>query len=235
VASRPDPGPPLCGDHTVAGLQLTVCEVDLRRDSLRLYWQDDDGRPLATFARLHARVAREGRTLRFATNAGMFDRQHRPVGLYVQNDSTYVPLNLRDSVDDPQPNFYLAPNGVFAVANGRALIAESHAFALLGVAPTLATQSGPLLVSGGRIHPAISPAGRSRKTRSGVGIRADGTVVFAITQDPATFYEFATLFRDALGCPDVLFLDGGLSEVYTGPERLDSRGRFGALFAVTDR
>jgi len=214
---------------------VTVCEVDLRRDSLRLYWRDDDGQPLATFARLSALVAREGRTLRFATNAGMFDRQHRPVGLYVQNDSTYVPLNLRDSVDDPQPNFYLAPNGVFAVANGRAMIAESHAFAQMGVTPTLATQSGPLLVRDGRIHPGISPAGRSRKTRSGVGIRADGTVVFAITQDPATFYEFATLFRDALGCRDVLFLDGGLSEVYTGPGRLESRGRFGAIFAVTGR
>ncbi len=49
-----------------------------------------------------------------------------------------------------------------------------------------------------------------------------------------TFYEFATLFRDVLGCDDALYLDGGLSAVYA-PDQGQSflGGDFVGMLAVT--
>ena len=56
--------------------------------------------------------------------------------------------------------------------------------------------------------------------RHGVGARADGTVVFAMTRDPVNLYTFASLFRDVLRCPDALSLDGAISQFYVGPDRI---------------
>jgi hypothetical protein len=49
----------------------------------------------------------------------------------------------------------------------------------------------------------------SLKARTGVGVRADGKVIFAISEEAVSFDAFARLFRDALNCPNALFLDGG--------------------------
>lgn len=53
--------------------------------------------------------------------------------------------------------------------------------------------------------------GDSRFVRNGVGVRPDGKVVFAISQQVVSFGRFARLFRDALACPDALYLDGFVS------------------------
>ena len=47
--------------------------------------------------------------------------------------------------------------------------------------------------------------------RNGVGVRADGRVVFAISEAAVSFGRFARLFRDALACPNALYLDGFVS------------------------
>ena len=78
----------------------------------------------------------------------------------------------------------------------------------------LATQSGPLLVQDGKINAALNPQGTSRLIRNGVGIVSSTRVVFAISEDPITFYEFALLFRDGLKCADALYLDGNVSSLY---------------------
>ncbi|HEY0145480.1 MAG TPA: phosphodiester glycosidase family protein, partial [Methylovirgula sp.] len=49
---------------------------------------------------------------------------------------------------------------------------------------------------------------------NGVGVHDGHIVVFAISDDPVTFYQFATLFRDRLNCPNALFLDGSVSSLY---------------------
>ena len=38
-------------------------------------------------------------------------------------------------------------------------------------------------------------------------------LVFAISQQPINFYDFAQLFRDQLGCQDALYLDGSISSI----------------------
>ena len=176
-----------------------------------------------------------GRRLEFATNGGIFAVGQVPLGLFVQNGRMLVPLNLRDSSAEPPPNFYLKPNGVFYVAKGQARIVDAAGYPALGMTPDLAVQSGPLLVSGGRIHPAFNPAGLSKYVRNGVGVRDDGTVVIAMTRDPVNLYTFATIFRDGLKCPDALYLDGAISQFFVKGDVPDSAGQFAGIIAVTTR
>lgn len=78
-----------------------------------------------------------------------------------------------------------------------------------------ATQSGPMLVIDGKIHPRFLVEASSKKRRNGVGVRDDGAVVFALADSSVTFHQFATFFRDELKTPNALYLDGG-----TGTSRL---------------
>ncbi len=47
-----------------------------------------------------------------------------------------------------------------------------------------------------------------------MGVTAAGEVIFAISEGPVNFFEFATIFRDELHCPNALFLDGTVSSLY---------------------
>jgi uncharacterized protein YigE (DUF2233 family) len=98
-----------------------------------------------------------------------------------------------------------------------------------------ATQSGPMVVINGKINPNFKKDSKSKFTRSGVGIRKDGTLVFAISQQPVTFYDFARIFL-FYGCQDALYLDGAISEMYL-PEigRNQSANKFALLIAITEK
>jgi uncharacterized protein YigE (DUF2233 family) len=111
---------------------------------------------------------------------------------------------------------------------------ESKAFAASDIKPFYATQSGPMLVISGRLHPSFLADSPSLKTRNGVGVTSDGKVIFAISDGPVRFHDFATLFRDDLNCPNALFLDGSISSVDI-PEwrRRDSLFPLGPIIAVT--
>jgi uncharacterized protein YigE (DUF2233 family) len=52
----------------------------------------------------------------------------------------------------------------------------------------------------------------------------DGKMVvkFALSEGAVNFYSFAKFFRDVLGCPDALYLDGSISTFYA-PERGDGQ------------
>lgn len=197
------------------GVPVLVVRVDLRHDDLRLFWAQDDQRLYRRFERIQAVLQPQGRSLVFGMNAGMYHANRAPVGLYIESGQTRFPLNLADGVG----NFFLKPNGVFAIdRQGQAIITSSEDFARQyhQPNPTLnwATQSGPMLVIQGKLHPAFNPQSVSKTIRNGVG-RVDGQhVVFAISQQPINFYDFAQLFRDQLGCQDALYLDGGISSIY---------------------
>ena len=111
-------------------------------------------------------------------------------------------------------NFHLKPNGVFYVGRNRAGVVETSSFLKERPAADYATQSGPMLVVGGKIHPRIHADGVSEKSRNGVGVDREGMAVFAISNEPVTFHAFADLFRDALRCDNALFLDGSVSALY---------------------
>jgi uncharacterized protein YigE (DUF2233 family) len=226
-----------------SGARYRVCEIAADDvGGLRLMARDEQGRPVRTIARADSILRRRGERLLFATNAGLYHRTDLATGMLVADGGrTYAPLNRDPGPPNPcrVANFYCPPNGVFFVAGGRAGVLTTADFARrTASAPRvqLATQSGPMLVRRGQLARTFEAASRSRLVRNGVGVRADGTVVFAIADDGVSFHGFATAFRDELDCPDALFLDGTISQLYAGPgSRMPSRAReFAALFAVTE-
>jgi uncharacterized protein YigE (DUF2233 family) len=199
-----------CRNLEESGASYTVCAFDARSDAIRLFLSDDKDEVYGSFSALSSALAREGRTLAFAMNAGMYDETHRPVGLYVEDGRMLKRANIRSGTG----NFHMKPNGVFWVQGARAGVTETQRFLKERLRPAYATQSGPMLVLGGRINPRIHETGTSEKIRNGVGVRDGHAVVFAISDRPVTFYAFARLFRERLKCPDALFLDGSISALY---------------------
>lgn len=201
-----------CEALTETGTSYRVCTIpkeDVHR--LRLFWKNADGQPFRSFGALRNDLAARGETLAFAMNAGMYQADTTPVGLYVEDGKTLRHANRANAPASarPVPNFYKKPNGVFYVGPRGASILETGAFLEESPEARFATQSGPLLVIDGKLHPAFIDGSKDRKPRTGVGVRPDGAVVFAIADVPVNFYDFASLFRDRLGTPNALFLDGG--------------------------
>ena len=135
-------------------------------------------------------------------------------------------------------NFYLQPNGVFFIdKEGNASVKTTKAYAKGKRQPKLACQSGPILLSDGKIHPKFNAGGTSKRLRNGVGVREDGTIVFAIcaSGEVTNFYTFARLFKEALDCPNALFLDGDLCKMAVDPDdKIDPSGTFAAMFILTN-
>jgi uncharacterized protein YigE (DUF2233 family) len=143
-------------------------------------------------------------------NAGMYHRDLAPVGLYIEEGTEVTPLVTREGPG----NFGLLPNGVFCIGETFRVI-ESRTFKEDRPDCRFATQSGPMLVIGGKLHPRLLPGSDSLNIRNGVGVSKDGTrAVFAISNDEVNFDAFARLFRDALGLPDALYFDGNISRLY---------------------
>lgn len=211
-------------------MAFDVIRVDPRRDRLELFLNDPKGRPFHGFAPLAESLRKQGRTLRFAMNAGMYEPDYAPVGLFVSEGRQAAPLNLRNA----SGNFYLKPNGVFWLDAKGAHVTETRTFARMQPQATLATQSGPMLVIDGTIHPAFLPASPSRLIRNGVGVTRKGEVVFVISETPVNFHEFASYFRDVLQCDDALYLDGSVSSIYAPAlGRADAHHNLGPIIGVT--
>jgi len=198
----------------------TVCKVSARAD-MRLFLNRETGKPLYSFEAVNAQLEQGGEGLVFAMNAGMYHEDRAPVGLYVEAGRQIKPLNTtaRDG------NFGLVPNGVFYIADGLAGVAQTQAFEAAGKTVTYATQSGPMLVINGALHPKFNANGPSKKKRNGVGISRDGEMVyFVISEGFVNFHSFASLFRDHLDAPNALFLDGTVSRLYDAPSGRNDAG-----------
>ena len=226
-----------------APFSYSLCQVSqdklLAADSafsLRLFWKsgqwqaaEDDSnqdivdqnpsiKPLFKFDNLIADLP-QGSELKFATNAGMYNTEFAPIGYTVIQGKQILSLNLKEGAG----NFHLKPNGVLWWSeDNRVHITESHKFNELltsGVAkPWYATQSGPLLVIEGNIHPKFNPNSSSLKIRNGVGVCEDGNIRFITSNEPVSFYQFASLFKDDLQCANALFLDGGIASALYAPD-----------------
>lgn len=222
-----------CADINGDGASYTVCEVDARKASIRLYLRDDAGALYGGFSVLAEALARKGETLAFAMNAGMYAPDFNPVGLYVEAGRLLRPANTAAG----EGNFHMKPNGVFWVDGARAGVTETQRFLRSRAHPAYATQSGPMLLIGGRVNPHIHESGTSEKFRNGVCVQGGHVARFAISNQPVTFHQFATFFRDRLQCVDALFLDGGTASAIYAPS-LSRHDRFhpmGPLIGVVAR
>ena len=222
-----------CSEISHRGKPFTVCDVDMTSADLRVFLRGADGRPYGHFGAVDSALAETGGRLALAMNAGMYHADRSPVGLYRDPEGEAQRL-----ITNAGPgNFGLLPNGVFCIRPGRADVIETRAFAAAAPECTYATQSGPMLVIDGALHPRFLPDGTSRYIRNGVGTSADGSrAVFAISNTRVSFHEFGTLFRDVLALPNALYFDGNISRLHapkTG--RSDAGFSMGPIVGVVER
>jgi uncharacterized protein YigE (DUF2233 family) len=218
-----------CEKYNFEGSDFTACRYDSRRHRIELILDDAQGR-LRSLARLEDHLGPRDQQLLFAMNAGMYDENGLPIGLYIERGRRRHRLNLNSGTG----NFHLKPNGVFAVASdGSVTIRESDEF---DGRAHWATQSGPMLVIDGELHPAFRPDGESVHVRNGVGVADRNTAWFVISDDAVSFGRFARFFFDVLDCPNALYLDGGVSSLWDpGAGRQDRYSSLGPMIAVFRR
>lgn len=218
-------------NRTPRGSLYTVCQINLGVFDLDLFHSDGSGKPLRTFAALEKFAGSKQRKVILAMNAGMYEIDGSPVGWCVGGGVTAGGLNQSAG----EGNFFLKPNGVFAVQDGKAMVLETSKAKKVLSRASLITQSGPMLVIEGKFHPAFREDSPNRKVRNGVGVTPEGVVWLVISEVPVTFHGMASLFRDDLGCPDALFLDGVVSQLHAPSLGKHGNGApLGPLLAVTE-
>jgi uncharacterized protein YigE (DUF2233 family) len=203
--------------------------VDVRKERLEVFLRDGSGEAFKSFEGVERYLAGRGERLVFAMNAGMYQRDFSPVGLLMAGGKELAPLNTNSGYG----NFFMKPNGVFVISEHGPQVIETSEYPKLKGRIVLATQSGPLLVRGRRMHSGFNTNSNSRVIRNGVGVSGDGKAVFAISEEPVNLYEFAVLFRDVLGCADALYLDGVISSLHApGLKRSDKKAELGPMLGV---
>lgn len=223
-----------CEDREWQGNRYSVCTVRPGQEDLRLFLYDPGGAPYGDFSSLEARLATRGQHLAFAMNAGMYHENRAPVGHYVEDGREIMRV-----IPNAGPgNFGLLPNGVFCISPRRARVIETLEYQsrreTLGCRH--ATQSGPMLVIGGALHPRFKPDSTSRYIRNGVGTTGPGDrAVFVISRNAVTLHDFASFFRDALDLPQALYFDGNVSRLYAPQLARDDWGRpMGPIVGVVE-
>ncbi len=222
----PDPDAP-CQPVTFEGVSLTHCTADPELHTIRADLAPSSGENFGTIEAWAA--GKDESRIAFVMNGGMYGDDLKALGYFVSDSDRLTELNRGDG----EGNFYLKPNGVFFGSGSVWRIMDTDTFLrTIGTRPQFGTQSGPMLVLNGALHPEISEDGPSRALRNGVGVSGDGKAHFVISNEPLSFGQLARYFRDELEVPNALFLDGNVSSLWdpaTG--RMDNR-RVGPLLIV---
>lgn len=230
AATAAQADPVTCREADQGTNRYALCEVDATAADLRLFLADDQDAVYGHFTAIDEALQAQGKTLVFAMNAGMYHSDRAPVGYFVENGVERQRLMRGASPG----NFGLVPNGLLCLEQGAARVIETEAFAAAPRDCRFATQSGPMLVIDGNLHPRFLEDSTSRFVRNGVGTSDDGTrAVFVISRNPVTFHEFGRFFRDDLGLDQALYFDGNISRLYAPQIGRDDAGfRMGPVVGV---
>ncbi|MFT5646762.1 MAG: hypothetical protein ACI976_001446 [Aureispira sp.] len=186
------------------------------------FFLEDGNNKFKKFSALSEYVRKKNKNLIFAMNGGMYlpERNNEPQGLYIEQGKVRKGIDTFTAVRPIKTNFYLHPNGVFYIKkNGEPVVLKNTDF-LLDYANKkysdikFATQSGPMLVSDGAIHPAFTPNSKNIHIRNAVGINKKGEICFVLSEERICFHAIATLFKEQLNCENALYLDGFVSKLY---------------------
>ncbi|MBK7883261.1 MAG: phosphodiester glycosidase family protein [Chitinophagaceae bacterium] len=208
--------------------QFITFTVDIKKQDLKFFWKNDSNKIFGSIQNLKDWLNKKNTTLLFAMNGGMFKQDRSPQGLFIQENSTITPLDTTSG----NGNFYLKPNGVFYITTGNIPVICTTTGFVNNATIKYATQSGPMLVINGKIHPAFKEASANLNIRNGVGILPDGKIIFAMSKKEINFYSFASYFEQ-LGCKNALYLDGFVSRAYApGQNWLQTDGDFGVIIGV---
>jgi uncharacterized protein YigE (DUF2233 family) len=218
------------------GGRYSAIKVNPKELDIHMHWKNAAGEKYQNISALKQDLEKHGDKVVMITNAGMYNPDNSPQGLFIEKGKQLVPLDTASGPAGRTLNFYLMPNGVFYIDNNGPKIVVTKDYPTYQKGIRFATQSGPMLMIDGQVHPKFTQGSSNTNIRSGVGITADHQVVFAISDRPVNFYDFALLFRDALHCPDALYLDGAISLMYLPhSKRMDTGGDFGPILSVTKR
>lgn len=237
TASEPDSAAPTiasaCASVTFENVPLTHCIADPAKHGVSMDLGPKGNTPYRSFAKLAAARPTNAPTIAFAFNGGMYDGEGKPIGYYVESGDRLKELSRSDGPG----NFHLKPNGVFYGTGSKWRVRPSEDFySQVGDRPEFGTQSGPMLVIDGKLHPEITQDGPSRMVRNAVGVDKEGRAHFVISEGPLSFGKLARFYRDVLKTPNALYLDGNVSALWdpaTG--RMDNRVPIGPLIVVENR
>ena len=194
-------------EKRVEDKNFIVYKTKLENKAVKMNWLDNNGKALNSMKRFVEYTGKD--KILFATNGGIYKENYTPEGLYIENYLLMSEINLKDG----EGNFYVKPNGIFYIKNGKPYITDSEKF-VYDKDIQYAVQSGPLLIENGKISTKFSPDSKSLKLRSGVGVTDDGELVFLMSSEKVNFYEFMEYALKKLNCKDFLFLDGTISKMY---------------------
>ncbi|MGX7952596.1 phosphodiester glycosidase family protein [Tsuneonella sp. HG249] len=230
----PSPGPTAgvasaCKTVTFEDASFTDCVADPARHRITTMLGSPPYRGLEALAAARPAGAPK---VAFAVNAGMFDDEGKPIGYYVRDGERGKELNRNDGAG----NFHMKPNGVFFGTGGKwRVMAADEFYSEVGDRPEFGTQSGPMLVVGGKLHPEITDDGPSRTVRNGVGVDGAGRAHFVISEGPVSFGKLARYFRDSLKVENALYLDGAVSSLWDPASgRMDARAPIGPMLVVEE-
>jgi uncharacterized protein YigE (DUF2233 family) len=224
-------GPSACESVQFEGVALTHCIADPAQHSIAMANLGADKQPFGSLAAFAASV--DPATIAFAINGGMYGDDLKPIGYYVQNGERLKELNRAEG----EGNFYMKPNGVFFgnASSGWRVLGSNTFFNTVGDRPQFGTQSGPMLLVDGKLHPEIQDDGPSKAIRNAVGVDGSGKAHFVISDAPVSFGQLARYFRDQLKVSNALYLDGQVSSLWDPAKARLDKGRVGPIIVVTKR
>lgn len=204
--------PGACRSSLFEGSSFTNCVAVAGEQHVTMRLTDKAGKPLRSLAALKRDMGDAANNVAFAMNAGMFDEHGMPIGYYAEQGEQLAAFNSNKGPG----NFHMLPNGVFWIEGGRFYVAHSAGFAkdLLHRQIDFGTQSGPMLMLNGYLHPDIAENGTSLYVRNAVGVDSKGRAHFVISDAPVSFGRLARFMRDKLDCADALYLDGAVSSLW---------------------
>ncbi len=210
--------------------KFVIYETHSKQGAVAMYFKDANGIRFGSIENLKIWLNKNNKELLFAMNGGMYKNDKSPVGLYIEKGKTITNGDHADGTG----NFYLKPNGIFYLnAKGVPTICKTEDFQFKDGSVDYATQSGPMLVIAGKIHPTFNKDSNNFNIRNGVGVLPNGQLVFAMSKKEVNFYEFATFFKEK-GCKNALYLDGFVSRAYCpNQDWVQTDGDFGVIIAVT--
>ena len=220
-----------CTPHFFEGTLFTDCVADPGKDRIATALAPAGGEPYRSLSAFQK--ANDASGIAFAMNAGMFDKQGKPIGYFVEKGERLKELNRADGPG----NFHMKPNGVFYGSGGEWHVLASDTFySTVTARPEFGTQSGPMLVIDGKLHPEMQDDGPSKAIRNGVGVDSAGKAHFVISEAPVSFGQLARFYRDELEVPNALYLDGSVSALWDPSKgRMDGGAPIGPLIVVTRR
>lgn len=147
----------------------------------------------------------------FAISASIIDNNCVPMGLFVKDSKRIKELNTTISGNG---SFYsIQPNGVIYITQQNEInVATTPDFVQTSIDLKLGIQTGPILVNKGSINSTFTIASNNKYIRCGVGIFTyiNGQyIVFAKSNKPVNFYDFADLFITKYKCYNALNLESG--------------------------